>query len=159
MSMSDRTAPGRLNRLAELTSHIPPGQFLRYLLVGGWNTLFGYGCFAVLTALLDKRIRYGYVFASILANLIAITVSYFGYKCFVFRTKGNYLREWTRCLTVYGGSMAVSVIMLPVFVFILRKATPINAAAPYAAGALIMALSIVYTFLAHKNYSFRQPAA
>ena len=30
---------------SRLTGHIPPGQFLRYLLVGGWNTVFGYTCF------------------------------------------------------------------------------------------------------------------
>ena len=29
-----------------LVDHIPPGQFGRYLLVGAWNTLFGYGSFA-----------------------------------------------------------------------------------------------------------------
>jgi hypothetical protein len=32
--------------IAKLTRHIPPGQFGRYLLVGAWNTLFGYGSFA-----------------------------------------------------------------------------------------------------------------
>jgi putative flippase GtrA len=145
------------NRLIGLTSHIPPGQFFRYLLVGGWNTLFGYGCFALLTALLDPRIKYGYVVASIIANLIAPTVAFLGYKWFVFKTKGNYLREWFRCLTVYGGSMLISIILLPMIVFGLRKMTALTNAAPYVAGALIMGASVVYSFLGHKHYSFRQP--
>ena len=41
-----------------------------------------------------------------LANLIAITVAFLGYKWFVFRTRGNYLVEWIRCFGVYGSSMA-----------------------------------------------------
>jgi len=159
MSANDNEVPGIGGRFKRLTSHIPPGQFLRYLFVGGWNTLFGYGCFALLTALLDPRIKYGYVVASVLANLLAITVSYLSYKLFVFRTKGNYLREWVRCLAVYGGSMLISVILLPVIVMIIRWTTTIGKEAPYIAGAVIMGLSVIYTFLGHKNYSFQQPAA
>ncbi|MHB8303515.1 MAG: hypothetical protein ACYDC6_11855, partial [Acidobacteriaceae bacterium] len=49
--------------IARLASHIPPGQFLRYLMVGGWNTLFGYSTYALLTALLMPRVRFGYVLA------------------------------------------------------------------------------------------------
>ncbi|HET7215487.1 MAG TPA: hypothetical protein VFL79_17995 [Terriglobia bacterium] len=35
--------------IRRLASHIPPEQFGRYLLVGAWNTLFGYRGYAVLT--------------------------------------------------------------------------------------------------------------
>lgn len=147
-----------VSRLAGVASHIPPAQFFRYLLIGGWNTLFGYGCFALFTALLEPRMKYGYVVASAIANLIAITVSYLGYKWFVFKTKGNYLKEWLRCVTVYTGSMLVSIALLPVVVLILRRTTSLTASAPYVAGALIMGLSVIYTFLAHKNFSFRQAA-
>jgi putative flippase GtrA len=157
-AQSTSEASKGVNRFAGVAAHIPPAQFFRYLLIGGWNTLFGYGCFALFTALLEPRIRYGYVIASAIANLIAITVSYLGYKWFVFRTKGNYLKEWLRCVTVYTGSMLVSIALLPVVVFSLRRTTSITASAPYVAGALIMALSVIYTFLAHKKFSFRQNA-
>ena len=85
-----------------LTQHVPPGQFFRYLLIGGWNTVFGYSLYVLFTALLLPRIRYGYILASALSNLLSITVAYFGYKIFVFKTHGNYFFEWLRCLVVYG---------------------------------------------------------
>ncbi len=141
-----------------LISHVPPGQFLRYLLVGGWNTLFGYACFAIFTALLQPRMAYGYVVAIVISNPLSITVSYLGYKWFVFKTKGNYLREWSRCVLVYSGSMLISIIMLPIVVQSLRRLTPLDEAAPYLGGALIMACSVVYSFFGHKHYSFRRPS-
>jgi len=75
-----------------------PGQFGRYLLVGAWNTLFGYGTFALFTAVLNPIVPHSYIWASLLSSLLNITVAYFGYKWFVFKTKGNYLREWMRCV-------------------------------------------------------------
>src|ERR1700674_2234048 len=89
--------------LAALTRHIPPGQFGRYLLVGLGNTVFGYATFAFFTAILDRYVPQSYMLASVLASVLNITVAFLGYKWFVFKTKGNYLREWGRCVGVYGG--------------------------------------------------------
>src|SRR4029077_16008540 len=46
--------------LAKITGHIPPGQFGRYLVVGVWNTAFGYSTYAAFTALLTPRIPHAY---------------------------------------------------------------------------------------------------
>src|SRR5690348_14048096 len=83
---------------APTPDRVPIRQFVRYLLVGGWNTLFGFGSYAVLTAVLQPRFRYGYVAASLVSSLVSITLAFLGYKWFVFKTKGNYLREWLRSL-------------------------------------------------------------
>ena len=82
-------------------------QLLRYLTVGACNTVFGYGCYALFTMLLTPRMAYGYVVASVLANFFSINFAFLGYKWFVFRTRGNYLIEWIRCLGVYGSSMLI----------------------------------------------------
>src|ERR1041384_1516321 len=66
--------------LAKLTSHIPPRQFLRYLLVGLWNTAFGYAAYAALTAALTPRFPHAYIVASLLSSLLSITVAFLGYK-------------------------------------------------------------------------------
>ena len=51
-SLREPTVPTEQRSLfARLTSHIPPAQFSRYTLVGIWNTIFGYGSYAALTAL------------------------------------------------------------------------------------------------------------
>jgi putative flippase GtrA len=137
---------------------LPARQFGRYLIVGAWNTLFGYGCYALLTALLQPRFRYGYVAASLLANLINITVAFLGYKWFVFKTKGNYLHEWARCVVVYSGGIVLGTAALPPLVALIRRSTSLTTGAPYLAGAIVTGLTVIYSFVGHKKFSFRSPA-
>ena len=86
-----------------------------------------------------------------------ITVSYLGYKWFVFRTKGNYLREWFRCVAVYSGGILFGLIALPLLVVVIRHNTRFFAEAPYIAGALLTVVVVVYSFFGHKKFSFRSP--
>jgi putative flippase GtrA len=145
------------SRLELLVKHMPPGQVLRYLLIGAWNTLFGYGTFALFTMLLAPLGRQSYILAVIPSTMINITVAFFGYKWFVFKTKGNYLREWIRCVGVYSGSMALGMILLPVLVFVIRHRFGLETQAPYIAGALLGVLTVIFSFFGHKHISFRQP--
>ena len=142
----------------KLTRHVPPGQFGRYLLVGAWNTLFGYGSFAFFTAILSPMIPHSYIVALVISSLLNISVSYLGYKFFVFKTKGNYLREWIRCVGVYSGGILFGVFILPVLVLVIRRNTRFFTEAPYIAGALLTAFMVVYSFVGHKKFSFRSPA-
>ena len=143
---------------ASLTRHVPPGQFGRYLLVGAWNTLFGYGTFALFTAVLNPIVPHSYIWASLLSSLLNSTVAYFGYKWFVFKTKGNYLREWMRCVAVYSGGIIFALLALPALVVLIRHNTRFFAQAPYIAGAFLMVVVVVYNFFGHKKFSFREPA-
>ena len=143
--------------LGRLTRHIPPAQFGRYILVGVWNTLFGYATYAAFTALLTPHVPYAYMFAGVLASLLNITVAFLGYKWFIFKTKGNYLREWLRCMLVYSWGIVIGILLLPVFVYALRHSTRFDAAAPYIAGAVLTGLNVVVGFLGHKNFSFQSP--
>ena len=129
---------------------------MRYLLVGGFNTVFGYGLFAFLNWWFTGLGSYGYLYASILASLISITVAFLGYKWFVFRTRGNYLIEWIRCVGVYGSSMLIGLAGLSVLVPILRKSLHRPELAPYIAGAIMTAVTVIISFLGHKNISFRR---
>ena len=139
---------------AWVVHHFPPGQFGRYLAVGVCNTVFGYGVYAGLTALLTPHLPLAYVWASLIGNLIAITFAFLNYKWFVFRTRGNYLREWSRCVVVYGGAMLLGTAVLPVIVYLLRHLTPSDKSAPYIAGAIQMGASVIASFIGHKNFSF-----
>jgi putative flippase GtrA len=139
----------------ELTRHFPPGQFVRYLLVGAGNTLFAFGCYAGLTALLTPHIPHAYIFASVPSNVLNITFSYLSYKWLIFKTRGNYLREWVKCIAVYSGASLFGVAVLPVLVFLIRRLTPMYASAPYLAGAILAAATVVASFTGHKNFTFR----
>lgn len=141
--------------LTSLTRHVPPGQLGRYLIVGVWNTAFAYGMFALLTALLDRYMPASYMAASLLSSVLNITVSFLGYKWFVFRTRGNYLKEWVRCLMVYSGGIVLGLALLPPTVFLVSFLTGNPRAAPYIAGALLLGVQVILSFLGHKRFSFR----
>lgn len=145
--------------LTSLTSHIPPRQFGRYLVVGVWNTVFGYGMFALFTALLAPYIPASYLAASLLSSVLNITVSFLGYKWFVFKTKGHYLSEWMRCLMVYSGSILLGLGLLPPSVFIVAYLTENQRAAPYIAGALLLGAQVILSFVGHKMFTFRNSVA
>jgi len=131
-------------------------QFARYILVGGFNTVFGYGLFALLNWLSRGMGSYNYMFAAVVSNVVAVTVAFLGYKWFVFRTRGNYLVEWMRCIGVYGSSMAFGLAALPILVTILRRYLQKPEQAPYIAGAILTLTTVLFSFLGHKKFSFRE---
>jgi putative flippase GtrA len=144
--------------IAKLTGHIPPGQFWRYLLVGTWNTAFSYAMFALFTRMLEKVVPQSYMAASVLSSFFSITVSFLGYKWFVFKTKGNYLREWLRCLGVYGSNIAFGLLALPMLVYVLRRTPHTQRMAPYIAGAMLTGVTVLVSFFGHKHFSFKVPS-
>jgi putative flippase GtrA len=141
-----------MSTLAQLRTS--PATLIRFVAVGACNTVFGYGCFAFFTMLLMPLIAYGYVVASLLSNLVAITFSFLGYKWFVFKTHGDYLKEWIRCVGVYTGSMLLSAAALPVLVPMVHRQTGNAHTAPYIAGAIVLVFSAVFSFFGHRHFSF-----
>ena len=141
--------------LDRLTRHIPPGQLGRYLLTGLWNTAFAYGSFVLFTAVLDRYMPASYMAGSLLSSLLNITVSFLGYKWFVFKTKGNYLKEWVRCLMVYSGGLVLGLALLPPTVFAVTYVTGNRRAAPYIAGALLLGMQVILSFVGHKKFTFK----
>jgi putative flippase GtrA len=134
-------------------------QVVRYLIVGAWNTLFGYACYAGCLALYSRVLAPRYLpltvdISSITATPIGVTMSFLCYKFFVFRTEGNYLREWLRCMAVYGSATIPGLFALPLLTRGLQEFASLHKPAPYLAGAIVMGLTTIYTYLAHKNFSF-----
>jgi putative flippase GtrA len=177
----------RLQRVLQL---FPAGQFVRYLCVGVFNTCFGYTTFAIVLTLLNLAlpVRFLYltvILASILTTPLNITIAYLTYKFFVFRTKGNYLREWLKCFAVYGTGMIPGLIVLSALTRFIQTlihshAIPLNALlntterhlngraltflqhiatgkamAGYIAGAIVIGISTIYSFIGHRTVTFR----
>ncbi|MFL6428885.1 MAG: GtrA family protein [Acidobacteriaceae bacterium] len=131
-------------------------QLVRYLLVGGFNTCFGYGLFVAFNYLFRGIGIYGSEIASLLSNVIAITVAFLGYKWFVFRTQCNYLREWLRCLSVYGTSMVFSLVMLAPLTLALRHWFGRSQLASNVAAAILTVVTVAASYFGHKYFSFRR---
>ena len=84
-------------------------QKIRYLLAGGWNTMFGYSLGVSLYMLLSPSLNTFLI--AVLANLIAISMSFIIYKVFVFRTTGEWMREYLRSYVSYGSAAVLGVFL------------------------------------------------
>lgn len=150
--------------LTRITSHLPGQQVVRYLAVGAWNTLFGYATYFCTLWVLNHRLPAKYLYvnvilASLISSVFNVTMAFFCMKFFVFQTRGNYWREWLRCVAVYGSGMLPSLILLPLITRGLRTFPVFHDTAAYIAGAICMALSVVYNFIGHKKFTFRARTA
>lgn len=146
--------------MTRFVSHVPAGQVVRYLLVGAWNTFFGYSCFFAFAWVFLKLMPLHPSLAASIASLVAIsaniTVSFLGYKFLVFKTKGNLLREFARSFLVYLPTLVINAIAIAPLTAILRRVLPHYAPqAPYIAGALLICFTVVISFFGHKHISFR----
>ena len=118
---------------------------LAYLIVGVYNTLFGIGLYALMIKLFGEK---HYLLLSILCNIVAITNSYLTQKCFVFKTCGNYFREYLKFLSVYISSSVI--FMLPLYVMV--DWMHIN---PIIANFFIIIIATFVTFIANNFFAFK----
>jgi putative flippase GtrA len=116
-----------------------------YLVVGGWNTAFGYGIWAVLQYLLGDHLHY--LIVLLVAWPLAVFNAYLGYRYLVFRSRGPILRELPRFSLVYFLTLLANVALLPVALNVL----PFNI---YVIQAVLTIVVVALSYLTHRYYSF-----
>ena len=120
---------------------------LRYLLVGAWNTLFGY--------VAGPAIYYGLqgqmpvVLVGVIAYIMSITMAFITHKLFVFRTKGRWLSEYLRSYVVYGTTAAIGIAAL--WVLVDCMAVPF-----WIAQALIVSATVAISYFGHSKFTFNR---
>jgi len=119
---------------------------IKYLFAGFVNTLFGYflGVFLYIHMVNYVNI----IFISALSNIIAITFSFFVYKSYVFRTQGNWLKEYLKCFIVYGGSALFGIFMI----WVLVDRLSINI---WVAQFLTIAITVAGSYFGHRRFTFK----
>jgi putative flippase GtrA len=117
-----------------------------YLVVGGWNTVFGYGLWALLQFVLGERLHY--LAIVVISWPLSVLNNYLCYRYLVFRSRGPILRELPRFSAVYSATLLANLVMLP-------AALQIWPGSIYVVQAAFMATVIVVSYLAHKHFSFR----
>jgi putative flippase GtrA len=159
MALVQPIASGTSNRfekrLEELRAHralgLPVRFYFRrreqvlYLVVGGWNTVFGYAVWALLQYLLGEHLHY--LVVVLVAWPIAVLNAYIGYRYVVFRSRGPILKELPRFSLVYFVTLIVNLALLPIALNVL----PFNI---YVVQALLTAVVVVCSYLSHRYYSF-----
>jgi len=139
--LSDRPVLGRFARFS-----LRYREQLLYLVVGGWNTLFGYGIWALMQFLLHDYLYYLVIL--VISWPFAVANAYFCYRHFVFHSNDKVWRELPRFSLVYVITLVAGLVMLPILVHTL----PYNL---YVIQALFTAVVVVLSYLSHKYFSFR----
>jgi putative flippase GtrA len=142
-----------LDELRDRRALGPPVRFyfghreqLLYLVIGGWNTVFGYGVWALMQYLLGGYLPYLVVL--VLAWPINVLNAYLGYRNVVFRSRGPVLKELPRFSLVYLVTLVVNLALLPVAL----RVMPFNI---YVVQALFTGVVVVCSYLGHRYFSFR----
>ena len=141
------------------------GEKLRYLVVGAWNTLFGYLLFLVLLALLGDPLRSlgsssssllrwigrdYYVIIGWIGWAVAVPQSTVTMKYLVFRGKGSLVRQIGRAYFVYLPAQGIGSVILWLTVRVLHLSPQV--------GALVtIAVTTVFSYIGHKYFTFRTP--
>lgn len=118
----------------------------RYLLIGAYNTFFGYGVFALLWVLWGHSLHYIVVLA--LSHVIAVTNAFFGYRILVFRKQREVWGDFAKFNMVYLGAFAFNVLALPVLI----EKVGFH---PLFAQALLVIVTVVASYVFHRRFSFR----
>jgi putative flippase GtrA len=128
---------------------------VRFVVVGLWNTVFGYLAFVLLEALLRHSfsgLRLSYMIAMVLSTVVAVLNAFFFHRTFTFqsRVRGRaVLGELVRFSSTYLFTFILSLFLLPAFVEILGLSARV-------AGALVVIVCTVFSYLGHSRFSFRK---
>ncbi len=145
---------------ASIRRVLPAGEVIRFLLVGASNTILSFLLYAAFVRLYTGIMPHHKLLitdaASITSKPIAITIAFLCYKHFVFRTKGNYLKEYLRCFAVYGVSTPAELVILPAATKLFQLSTLTHTRAPYLAGIASAVVIASYSYFAHKKFSFKR---
>ncbi len=128
---------------------------VRFVIVGIWNTIFGYFAFVSLdllfTPLFSKR-YFAYMLAVALSYILAILNAYLFHKYVTFKSpvrgKGMIV-EFLRFSSTYLFSLCLGLVMLPFLVEILLFD-------PKIAGAILIPVTTIISYLGHSRFSFKR---
>ena len=139
--MAYRVVPAILN----LWFKIP--EKLRFVLVGGWNTLFALALFALIFQFSDN-----YKLSLIVAHFTSVLQSFLTFRFFVFRANlnkdANFLLEYLKMNLVYLIYFGLNYFLLVLFVEIFKIY-------PIIAQVIITCILMVYAYIANKYFTFK----
>lgn len=118
---------------------------IRFLLVGGFNTVVSYLMFASFIFVLGKpRYQLSLVLAWILSSFISFSTQ----KIFVFQTKGKWYHEYVKCLLTWSVGYLINACTLELAIKLLH----LNI---YIGQAVSILLTTVITYILFKHFAFK----
>ena len=139
----------RIERLADSLVPVslqPRREQIQYLVVGAWNTAFGYAVWATLEYLFHDLLDYWMIVVA--SYPIAIANAYLTYRYIVFRSHGPILRELPRFSTVYVLTLVANLVALPILLNVLPFSI-------YVTQAIFLIGVVVASYLGHRSLQLR----
>ena len=127
------------------------GRPVRFLIVGAWNTLFGYLAFAAAYGL-TRVLEIHYLFANVPAHFLAVGNAYLCHRTFTFGAgDAGAATSFFRFATVHWISLAVNLALLPLLV----EGFDIS---PLVGAAILVVGSAFVSYFVHGRWSFARRA-
>lgn len=118
-----------------------------YLVAGGFNTLFSYGCFAFFYYLLHEYVPSSGVL--VISYVVASVVGFLTLRYLVFSPVSHPLAEYLRYHLVYAPLLVVQTVVLP----LVLKYSDLNA---YFIQAMWIVPAVLLGYLGSKYFTFRK---
>lgn len=129
-------------------------QRVAFLLVGGVNTVIGFGLFIVLDLTIGKvvdekvNLVVGSLVVLAIAHVIGVLIAFVLYRKFVFKVSGHVWSDLARFESVYLVSLAINAVALPILVQVgLNR---------ILAQGMIVVVTTVVSYVGHRYFSFRR---
>lgn len=141
--------PGLLLRLIR-------DQRVAFLIVGGINTVVGFGLFVLADLTLGRFLDdaanrlVGTLATLAVSHVLAVLFAFVMHRRFVFRVTGHLWRDLARFESVYLVSLGINALTLPLLVQLGMERI--------VAQALITLVTTVLSYVGHRYFSFRRPA-
>lgn len=139
----------------KLLSQINFKTEIRFLLVGVWNTLFGYTIFFIFLNLFENFFgleRAAYVLGITFSHIFGIVNSFFFHKFFTFRSKEKGKEAFKEFFRFFNSYLLIFLLNL-VLIFLLVELILFD---PVYAGAISIPICVLVTFFLLSNYSFKK---
>lgn len=130
----------------KITALMRDPEKLRFLLIGGVNTGFGYFYSIWFFYFFQESLS---VFTILMLNTwVTITFSFITYKFFVFKSSGLWIYEYLRAFTVYGvsGIFSFCIIWVLVAAFGLEY---------WLVQLVALCVTVIISYYGHRNFTFK----
>ena len=117
---------------------------IRFILIGGLNALISYIIFSILCLLFGVEV---YQISLALSWFFSSIISFLTQKYFVFNVKGNFIKQYCKCLTTWFFSYFINAIVLELLV----KKLGFNV---YLGQILATLVCAIFTYVLFKKFAF-----
>jgi putative flippase GtrA len=124
-------------------------QRVRFLMVGGTNTVVGYAVFALFDVFVFADVPHGHLLSLLPAYAIAIVMAFTLYRRFVFHVSGHVVRDFVAFVGVNLFTIVLNLVLLEILVTVAGLPA-------LGAQALALMTTVLVGYFGHREVSFKR---